>query len=77
MFVATQDGIFTAVRHQHNVLKITAERPDILLRLHVFTGGSMSDPFQREFIYVTDHEWVEFLAAHTQDIQYDQFPPVS
>jgi sulfur transfer complex TusBCD TusB component (DsrH family) len=77
MFVATQDGIFTAVRHQHNVLKITAESPDILLRLHVFTGGSMHDQFDREFIFVTDQEWVEFLTAHTQDIQYDQFPPVS
>lgn len=77
MFVATQDGIFTAVRHQHNVLKITAESPDILLRLHVFIGGSITDSFTAEFIYVTDQEWVEFLAAHTQDIQYTEFPPVS
>jgi len=77
MFVATQDGIFIAVRHQHNVLKVTAERPDILQRLHVFTGGSYDEPFDREFIFLTDQEWVEFLAAHTQDIQYNEFPPVS
>ena len=76
MLVSTQDGIYIAVRHQHYVLKVTTERVDALKKLFVFIGGKITEFDDREFLYVGDDEWVAFLAAHTQDIQYTEYPPI-
>jgi hypothetical protein len=74
MFVATQDGIFTAVRDSHNHLTITSDNPDALNRLIVFLKDSFIDKYPTSIV-ITDQEWVAFLTAHTQDIQYKEFPP--
>lgn len=76
MLVSTQDGIYIAVREKHNILKITTEHKQALQKLHVFLGGALTDFFAREYIHCSDQEWVEFLAAHVQDIQYTEYPPV-
>lgn len=72
MLVSTQDGVYTATRHAHNVLRVTTEAPDneAMQKLQHFIGSTKT----ADFVFCTDQEFVEFLGAHVQDIQYTSFP---
>ena len=76
MLVSTQDGVYTAVRSVHNHLIITSDNAESLKRLAAWLS---TEPLPEDKtivrVEINDQEFVEFLTAHVQDIQYTEYPP--